>query len=147
MHDALQVAAVCDHWRQPAQNGAEQSSASPGPQLPFWLLTKDADAQWQTAPLAAFRDVSTKTIFAMLWQLITSDHNACAVQKWSIQFEEHSCTSGQLRVLQEVYFARNMHEQDCTTQRVIMAFLSAMRIHVCACSSSRKQRDLQKLCR
>ena len=59
---ALQVAAVCDHWRQPSQDTAAQSSAStgPGPQLPFWLLTKDADAQWQAAPLTAFQDVSTK---------------------------------------------------------------------------------------
>lgn len=65
----MQIAAACDQWRQVAEDHEVQPSASSSgaPQLPFWLLAKPVEGDWQAVPLTAFADVgSLCTILALL---------------------------------------------------------------------------------
>lgn len=65
----MQIAAACDQWRQVAQDHEDQpsGSSSGASQLPFWLLAKPVEGDWQAAPLTAFADVgSLCTVLALL---------------------------------------------------------------------------------
>ncbi|KAL3143295.1 Ubiquitin-like modifier-activating enzyme ATG7, variant 2 [Trebouxia sp. C0009 RCD-2024] len=72
---AVQIAAACDQWRQVAQDHEDQpsGSSSGASQLPFWLLAKPVEGDWQAAPLTAFADVTKQG--CLVWLCMSDPSN------------------------------------------------------------------------